>query len=259
MTTSDEPLPDRILKDLQQTGFPLEIQSASIFQREKWRVSHQQYYESPNGKSGSSDFIARQGPLSLENKGIERFTRSVVVECKKRSTRPWVFYRSKPFQDSERDLIALDRVKWIAGNSVDRNKILKIARSSHYFDPTSKFSVLGLEPFSGGKNDEIFEAISQVVFGSQYQISVMSRFFTEQQSTNVTTLLHDALFIEYPMIIFDGPMFELSYDPEHNSFQVSETNHIVHSYEYGSDRFFIDIVSKVGLETLLKRINEELN
>ena len=60
----EEKLPDKILKDLLKTGFPLEIESAETFKRIGWNVTHQAYHETPTeGNPRSTDLLATKGPV----------------------------------------------------------------------------------------------------------------------------------------------------------------------------------------------------
>ncbi len=55
----EETLPDKILKDLLETGFPVEIGTAETLKSMGWNVTHQAYHETPTGGNPrSTDLLA---------------------------------------------------------------------------------------------------------------------------------------------------------------------------------------------------------
>jgi hypothetical protein len=85
-------LEQNILEELQKTGYPTEIISASLMQQRKWGVIHNpSYLDDSEGRSREFDIRAyQQKRFTLSNK-VFNVGLFLITECKK-SEKPWVFF-----------------------------------------------------------------------------------------------------------------------------------------------------------------------
>jgi len=93
-------LKSKILKDLKQSGFPLQVETAAYLQGQGWKVDEDLLYvDEESDKERSVDIHALKVDYTYASKTPKRITPGnenkliahLVIECKK-STKPWIFF-----------------------------------------------------------------------------------------------------------------------------------------------------------------------
>ncbi len=84
----------KITKEIDNCGFPLEINSSVILQKNQWYVQNNcYYYDRLSEIHREIDLIARK---SKKTKGYEDM---LIIECKKSKDDPWVFLKQSHYID----------------------------------------------------------------------------------------------------------------------------------------------------------------
>jgi len=82
---------EKILSDLERSGYPLEINATSILESNGWNVINQEgYFDLESNKWRTIDIIATKNIALPSLSAYERLHISLIIECKK-SDKPWVF------------------------------------------------------------------------------------------------------------------------------------------------------------------------
>ena len=266
-------LHEQVLDDLRKSGFPLEIQVGSRFSNKGWTVRHQAISRGEGEpKPGYVDVLA----MKLITRNFEKFARlnfTVVCECKKSETHPWVFYAPQRADFLMREVAPFTLIKTVSeppiqitdGSPLSRTRYLigdplgNLAQSSHlaFWDERQK----GREGYN-----QINVAINQVVSATQHQIRVLS---------GIVKLTPGVLIVACPLIVLDGPMFEynLALDGEPNLKRISNIKYLASTI--GQERevklpnnqtttmiptehFLVDIISKDSLDQYIGWLEEDM-
>jgi hypothetical protein len=258
-----ESIEQKIIADLKKGGFSLEIWAAAELKKQGWGVSHQEYYEDSESKPKTSDLGAtkasgRRGQIP------DHLTIKLVVECKQvgknepkdgkgeKEERPWVFYVENNVPSRDTQLTALEQLKYVQVGQTPP-QVSDVLCRSHLIRDKPRYSVMALEAFSGGWNTTTYEGISQAGKAAIYFKKEVERMVSVANPEEI----EKGLFILYPIVVFDGPMFELTID-EKGDFAVARSDHVIHSWEFGDSRFFIDIVTKNYFPKLIQEISVEI-
>jgi len=225
-------LEKRILEDLQQSGFPLEVRVALAFSQKGWNVGHQAIYvDEDERRAKYVDILAHKG-VDKSFGRFERLTVTLVCECKK-TENPWVFY-TPPFTPLEfqfglQQLFALRYMK-VASFPNWGQAELPILLKSHYLteEPLERFAeayhVSWLKEdvdrddhqqkpskkrkFEGP--DQISNAINQVLKATNHNLVSIQQLLSKVHPIAICGLF-------YPVIVVDGPMYEYGLNSEGNA------------------------------------------
>ena len=246
----DPSLEDRIIADIEKTGFPVEISIANVLRAGNWTVGYQSYYEDLDSHKGNVIDLTG-GKLHVASGGRpERLTIRMIIECKKRTNNPWVFYSpGRIYEDY--DLAVLGAAR-ICTYHAEYQDALPVLRRSHYLNGTPIFSVLALEAFTHGENESTHEAVSQVLTASRYEQKRI------QDALNAPGFkpFNSAIVVLYPIIVFDGPMFVMTVDAE-GKLRVESKEHVVHQAQFAEQPYWIDVLKKDTFSSFVSAIDME--
>jgi hypothetical protein len=217
-------------------------------QRYEWSVRNQVYYiDKDEGKRRSVDIVAHKG--FFESIGAyDRLNVSLVIECKK-SVKPWVFFTSlkegHPLFELPFSMIrhfAMPELR----NSFGFNRWTQ--KQMHYAPSFSKkCAIISYEPFKKGDGREVPEATYQVTKALNYLLE----FFTK--TPKLTAM--KPVFILYPVIVFDGHIFEC--ELQNGDIKLAQSNFVQFFVEI-EQYFLIDVLRKEFLPKYLEVIDEEI-
>lgn len=258
-------LESRILEDLRKTGYPTEIVTASVMQHRGWAVLHNpSYLDDIEGHSREFDLRAYRHTAAL---APSKLTVGVflVTECKK-SDKPWVF-----FTTPETPTLGLRRGRLIKRNCGPRHLFWSVQSDQrplveeedlftfhHYFREPYQARTYH-EPFKGRDNADHAQMIYTAV-----QSAVKATLFLTKQQT-----IDSWLRIYYPLIIFNGDMFEARVNSARDiDLLRTDYVHLSHHYieprgshpaapEQGEHEFIVDVVRTEYLEQFLANIEDE--
>jgi hypothetical protein len=246
----------QILNDMDQQGFPLEVQVTEILKTHDWEVySQQAYLDVETGKQRTID-IESVKTIDLPKEEWV-FQVRLMIECKK-CIKPWVFYIS----DTNKEKITIqlgidaqihtDQMSQLeCPSNFDKTKDkIKDAENQYLFKRElakpifSKLAYLTYEPFTNGKGKSIHRAQKQVIGA----IIDLNRKLRQDKNRE---LLH-CIFLK-PVIILDGQLYA------YQNMNLIKEKGLYYSVNFNDSRFTIEVITADYLETYLKGINKELN
>ena len=245
---------ERIKKDIKKSGFPLEIEVSEVLKKHEWRVLNQQYYfDRDERKVRTIDILAYVADHSQVG-DYKPFHVSLIIECKS-SSKPWVFWTRQ--KDKKLFSFPFMLVKHWArprGITPERKMYddwLKWMPYSHTYSPDlHRVALIHYEPFKNGKGREIFEASNQVMKALSFEL------MRHKESTLILPDLHP-LFILYPVIVFDGHLFELR--TEKGNLKLLPVEYLQHLTSTLGENFLIDVIKREFLSRYLEKLKAEIN
>ncbi|WP_418026473.1 hypothetical protein [Paenibacillus sp. JJ1722] len=170
----------------------------------------------------------------------------LVIECKKSDNKPWVFLESEVDEYDDQDLEEL--FVWNFENTkpfglISTNYIKEVHPFKSYDYRARSF----FEAFKGSETGEtIFKALTAAVKASLYYGKDKTK---------------DDICIYYPMVIFDGRMFQAILD-DADKINVSEINSVLFTFKYKSlnyeRTFTIPILRENYVEEFLEKLEQSL-
>ena len=242
---------EKILKDIEEQGFPLEVETSQILESHKWEITNQMaYLDLEKRKHRTVDIVANKNLLLRP--GELGFDLNLVIECKK-SSKPWVFYASKIDIDNpetRRKMVASGQFITFPPKEYDKRIVsmieLMIAQfllKTHLIP--SKFGKLAhipFEPFTKGKGMSIHKARMQVC---------NAILDLEKQFGQMTwTFPYGEIFV--PIIVFDGHLYTYS------NKELKTEKGLLYYVTYADSAFIIEIVTRHFLKSYIRIIEEEI-
>lgn len=264
-------LEDYLFEKLKKSGYPLEIETSNSLENEKFVVFNTQYYFDEEAQQGRDiDIYALPlEPDPLDDKLLPFvLTTDVSIECKKSETHAWVFYTrpripmSSIYMEGQIRVtvprpkeFSADSFEWLLQQkclTLHYDKIERIAIAYEEIKKTKLAKGTGKEGKNGSSRREIFEAINQLVKFTCYEI--------HQTQTRITKLTstydREYITILFPVIVFDGDLFEVFFDSGEPKLQ--RKNHILLTTHYRCpycrevESFTVDIVHRSYFGEFLK-------
>jgi hypothetical protein len=230
---------DRVVKWLEEQGYPLEMRVASAMRRTGlWVRQSAHYTDLESRKSREIDVLATE--RELHGLGETHF----VIECKT-SSKPWVLFTS-PFT-----LENFNRIRAFGIFSKDAMKVLVEHSFSRDLEPTLKWIKkdgrvgYNLTPAFSSGEDAAYQAVCSVIKASMSLVR-------EPIGT------HANLVFIFPVIVIGAPLFEcyLEENGETNVVQVQEGWLFFDGGISGFQGTCIRIVSEAGIQQLSSEICE---
>lgn len=257
-------LEDKIVEELDRTGYPTEVVAASVMQQRGWYVRHNpSYLDDTEQRSREYDLYAYRTWDASSDRMKYTVGVYLLAECKK-SEKPWVFFTTpEPHRHSQlASLIkhrhTAPRILWSARTSDSpllSNDDLK--QLHHYFRADERARTYH-EPFknqaAAGQAQMIYTAVFSAVKAtlSQYRREVSSGF----------------LGMYYPIIIFSGDMFQARVAAD-KQVTLTRSTYVQLSHHYtlpvprgaspweGEHEFIVDVVHESHLPSYLAVIETE--
>lgn len=245
---------DKIKKEIEKTGFPLELCVLDICSKKNTgRMPNIRYvYE---GKLKEVDLYAffEEILLDSEERGnLQHTSTSMIIECKKSKDKPWVFFSSSMHKSmdvfyftkyvSEFDLYFKQKGRYSL-----LGQIYKGLEKNHYMDKAVPKCITYFEAFKSQSSSlGIYQAIESVLsflrYRREFYLSRFERFgcFSE--------------FL-FPVIVLDGLLFEATLEGE--EIVLKERDHIQLRTDYNEEIFVIDVINKGHFENFFQSIERD--
>jgi hypothetical protein len=254
---------NKIKSDIAKSGFPLEIRTCLSLEQQGWFYTQNERYMLDE-KEKEVDIIAiKNHPIKTKNGMIVYLSMRPVIECKKDSNHPWVFFKIG------RRLVDLAITRILCVSNVGEYKAHKIVLDGFDIDMSlNDFLLNRVEEIHFFNSRHITTAYTTACSGEGERHDKQDK----QIHDAITNLIHAInwrrkeskskavhITIYCPVIIFDGQLFEatVSANEEIQLEKVSKTQ-IVHSVgNAGSRRVVIDVVTKEAFEEYLKIIEND--
>lgn len=256
-------LPDKVLRWLNEQGYPTEFQVANIYDRHGFRV-FQGYHvsnEQPpyggdhspvelGGRGGEAEAPREIDVLAqMQNSSYDHLIRVChVIECKWSKDKPWVVLTSPHGQLAKQACVAQTM-----GNLLGSTILRTVSQDPdlHRFDlfSTPKYPGFGgRQVFSQGK-DPFYSAMQSVV-----DVSMLLMAQSDEPTRPIGTLPRNTI-IAFPTIVVDGHIFEACFDQRSQDMRVKASKWVrCHWRGARSWRLHatIDVVSLDHLNDFLK-------
>lgn len=251
----------KIKEDLKNTGFPLELYTMQKLRQNKWNVVSNAYYEvelnNQYSKNKELDIYATKTHFHRIKKSYPLgIFLGLIIECKK-STLPWVFFPQDQ-SNGRYTLITTENFKLKSRSLAESIDKLKIRRFEE-----KKLVTTYVIPFKETKEEKeeekkIFKAILSVYYGLK-EIKEFNDL--KSQELDKTSAPLTGLFVYYPVIAFDGNMFEANLIGK-DDFNIRRKNYITLTWNSPDEELgiiHIDVVHREYIETYLKKVENDYN
>ena len=217
---------EKLKNDILKSGIPLEIEVSQLLQKDGWGTAYQfPYFDKIRGKNRAADMIATKKV-------------GLVIECKKATDHPWTFYTAPKSDFWPRFILKRGKIKTSYGKEVAHSSF----PNSHLWDESIRVGMISYIPFK--KRDDFFEAKNQVLNAMFYTNPLKK---TEKLGLPV-----------YPVIIFDGEMYDFFLDRGELLIKPTGYLHFIASSSASRSSFLVDIMRKTYLPKFLQVINQEM-
>ncbi len=261
MKNENDSVQSKILQELKKTGFPTEVICADIMQKCGWGVLHNpSYWDDSEKVSREFDIRAYKNWKYITPGGNYFLAVYLIVECKK-SEKPWVFFSSPETFSTRLSQFIKTSDSFIFTNSSHSESQISdaILLETHHYFKNPKLARTFYEPFKGQEKSDM----SQMIY-SAIMSSVKATLFHSQDRRS-----DEYTFIYYPMIIFNGNMYDAQVKSL-NDIELVPSEHIRLSFNYmlpksskhstiweQQERFIIDVVHYGYLEKFLGIVEKE--
>lgn len=264
--SSKKTLEQSVLEELERTGYPTEIVSASIMQQRDWAVIHNpSYLDDSEGQSREFDIRAYRKKLIKMGANDFSIGYYLITECKK-SEKPWVFFTTPEKHGDSRlgNVIKYSLAKKQVFTDNEHPESLvpddELRKFHHYFQQQHLARTFH-EPLKGQEKS----GHSQMIY-SAVMSAIKATIFHYNDSP-----IGSWLRVYYPVIVFSGDLFEARVDAN-KKIDILPVQYLQLSFHYIVPRepspprfsvwenlheFIIDIVHENHLNEFLEDIEKE--
>lgn len=244
MVDDEHTLPAKVLKWINEEGYPLEYFAANIFRRMGFSADQGDFTHTPGGEPREID-VAAWVTRKVPSGGFVRLYN--VVECKWTRHKPWVVFTSPSTRKMPSAIIAqtigsnaAQAAMWVnAGNS-------SLQRLELFSSPESG-GFGGRQALSSGQ-DKLFDCLRSVTAGTVATVTGYNR--------EIGNAFPEVCVAAFPVIVVDGDLFETHYDSVEDRLDLQPRLHVrCHWRGSGHSRLSttIDIVTKEGLAAFAEK------
>lgn len=264
----DKQLEVNLIKDLEKTGYPVELRAGSVFARSGWSVDYNVYYTDwDEGKGREIDLIAFN---AVQSKKHDVWVRLYLLIDVKKSEDPWVIFTTEGAGESA----GLEEPGWarlhVAFDEIDYHVLPadKIDASStiHKF---KRFGHSYYVAFGGPKSKPtIFDSLTKSVKASEDLLRHLNESITKEvEGFGPSVRKRRDLWLIEPITILQGLLYE-AYLDKHNELITNRVNHLPVCFGYVSPQYrraefsanyVVEIVTMDGLSDLILNKMKWLN
>lgn len=214
----DEVLTERIVREINLSGFPLELDVVARFASAAWMVSPNLIFRDLAGALHELDVwavtVAFDAPLQLG-----RLATVALVECKRSRDKPWVFFTQEhaPYGEEYRAGSAL-LSDWCLADGRSISSADENCRfHHHYTDRTLSVARTYFEAFKEHRKDgDIFAAVTTLLHARAFA----QRWFEEVGGGMLRS------FLLHPIIVFEGKLF-VAHRTQDGNWSATQTDHVL--------------------------------
>jgi hypothetical protein len=243
-------LRSKLLKDIEQTGFPTELKVSKIFQARGWSVNENTYFiDQDENKGREIDMEVHRNSFTYKPKHICIWS-MLSVEIKK-SEKPWVVFTSNR------------KIGDVAGyrlinHTHNINSTQLTAEDISHAHPSMVYKSVGRSghvAFSGN-NSQLFSAVV-----SATKASIEEHKLAEEHKEAYDNNSLDAVFYT-PLVILNGRLFSACLNLK-DEIELEEAQHIAYQFNYMSPSYeqrsyLVEIVTLDGLSIYISKQDEWL-
>jgi len=267
-------LEEHLIKRIKKSGYPLEIEISNLLDKDYVVFNTKYYFDEETKKGRDIDIYASPSYFDVDRKLVDlekkllpfKLRTEIAVECKKSETHAWVFYTSQNVKLSgyhisgqvktsvpKRRTFSTDSFEWILQKCLTFH-YRKFERVAIAYDEIKKKK---LEKEKTKKDNstrrELFEAINQLVKFTCYEIH---QSFDRISKLPKPSMYKAVILIFFPTIVFDGDMFEVTFDSGEP--KLERKNHIILGTTYRCpycqevESFMFDVVHRSYFSEFMK-------
>lgn len=248
MTLND--LHDKILSEIDKTGFPLELRVTKYLNDREYLVASNIYFvDLDEGKGRELDLRALRNYI-IESEGSNYYCRNYYfIECKKSKKKPWIFFTS-PQTPYDVDLFGLG----CKGNMAEPTEpwhVPKIMSKLHKIHPFISASKFGRSYFEAFKDFESGKAILSSLVSSAKAVAMAKMEISKSSSRDICHF--------YPIVVFEGDLYEAYLEKDEVQLTESELIYVSFFYQsshYMNSKYIIPVVREEYLPKLLSSLDE---
>jgi len=257
-------LKEHLEKEIEKTGYPVEMEISTLLDEGNWIVLWNDYYFDYD-QNVAREIDIRATPLkpqkeAKQEKDIFSCYPFLAIECKKSESYAWVFFKRKlklgrfGFEGQYLDYIN-------AWNIEERfyPVYLTLLGKLHYYrskEFSRAYKQIKLQKDRASSKDEIFEAINQLLKYVSYEIEN----YIDVYKNGLMKIMSNVFFL--PIIVFDGKLYESVLEDKRLSLKRSNHTTVLSFYRsrYAPHRFpfFIDVVQRNYFPKFLRLIEKEI-
>jgi hypothetical protein len=210
----NEQFKNKIIDDIKQTGFPVELKAASMLERSEWRIiQNSTYVDYDHTKSREIDITARR--LFHGRTDNTLFVINLIIEVKKSEKRPWIFFTTPNTRPPYQTFLGpsygqiIHTTNFNAKNLSPKDFMIDFPRNQE-----SEVSTSFYEAFkSPDEPSKIYEAVLSATKAAVYEKRMESgEHFLSQSEIESNAKkeyrkdLPESLDVFIPIVILDGTM-----------------------------------------------------
>jgi hypothetical protein len=243
----------RIAKDIEQSGFPLEMHVLNV-------CSTKNTGRMPSVRYDYLDELREIDLLAFfETIANSHHTSTdLIIECKKATAKPWVFFSTPSYRfDNVASFLKYESDFDLYFKKHDMVSLLARIHPrilGHYADPNVPRCITYCEAFrNDSRRSEIYDAIDSVI-----------TFLCYRRESRLKRLEDFGVFTEFyvPIIVVDGRLFEATVKPsEVSEVEVRERSHLQLRTFHRQDVYIIDVVTRDHFQQFfeeLAKVHEQL-
>ena len=236
---------DKIKSDLEESGYPLEIEVMKDLLKYKWLVTPQYHYKDPiEGKERSVDFLCLKGG-NIQSKDYERFYVNLIIECKKLEDKQWVLFTINDAIGRENPEAYIQFVANSRYWMMDFDISLQID-NLHYYKEIP-VALNHYVPFN--KKDSLYEALNQSINGLYSKKNQVNKELNEYDFPDWY-----GYYMFVPIIVVDSNLYQYNIASD----EISEIDFLYYRTtgmgEIG-DSCIVEIMRKDKLSEYLSKLN----
>jgi len=245
---------DKIKKEIDKSGFPLELYVLDICSKKNTGRMPNIHYEY-GGKLKEVDLYAFFEEILIdpkEGENLQHTSTSMIIECKKSKDKPWVFFSSSMHKSMDmfcftKYVSEFDLYFKQEGEYPLLGQIYKGLEGNHYMDKAISKCITYFEAFKRQSSpSEIYQAVESVLSFLRYRREFYLSKFEK---------LGYCSDFSFPVIVLDGLLFEARL--EKGEVVVTEKNHVQLRTDYDEEVFIVDIVKKENFENFFRLIEKD--
>ncbi len=270
MNDKSKPQEEYLLKLLEKTRFPLEVEVSDLLEPDWIVFNNEAYVDEDEGKTREIDIFAihdsETDQLTWVNPPRLFLATDLALECKRSETHAWVFLtRKKAVPPGLGSAQTLDFLQVFSGGSASfLGNPLELPKL--HYDTTERLAHAGtpikLEKLGGkggsqkDERGEIFEARNQLMkFSHDFLNSYRKRFATDPTRRDIVLL--------FLTVVFDGPLYEARI--ENREWNIAPSDHVLlktgrYSKTTGNyESYLVDVVTKRQFPEYVKVLNRDIS
>jgi len=254
---------EHLEKEIQKTGYPVEMEISTVLDEGNWLVDWNNYYYDAD-MNVARELDIRATPYKPEKdkqkEEIFSFYPFLAIECKKSESNAWVFFKRKMklgtfgFEGQYLDYITAWNIQeWFSPIYATLLGNLHYYKSREF---SRAYKQIKLQKDRASSKDEIFEAINQLVKYLSYEIENYVDLYKGGKMKIMSNIFY------FPIIVFDGKLYEAVLND--GQLGLKKVNHTTFLTFYrprhapGRLPFLMDVVQRNHFPKFLRLIEKEI-